>query len=336
MILACDVGGTKTSLALFETEGSQLRVVRLQTYASREYASLYSMLEGFVGGAQLKAAGFGVAGPVVEGCVRTTNLPWVVDSLQLARLLGLGSVALVNDLEAHAWAVGKLVLTDVVELQAGKHGAGNVAVIGAGTGLGVSALVRGGTRTAVSLASEGGHADFAPVEDVEIELMRHLRSRFDHVSVERVISGPGLVEIYRFLRDAGRHEEPAWLVEQMELGDPSAVIASTAMAGRFEPCLQATMLFIALYGAEAGNWALRTLATGGVYLGGGIARKLIAGPGLSAAWSSRATDAFLSRFRAKGRFRPMMEAIPVRVIVNEQAALVGAAEVATRMALRDP
>jgi glucokinase len=332
MILGCDVGGTKTSVALFERRGDTLERTRMETYPSREHASLREIIDTFTGGspARLDAAGVGVAGPVVNGHAHTTNLPWEVDASQLAEQLGLPSVTLINDLEAHAWAVERLGDADLDVLYDGAVSPqGTIAVIAAGTGLGFSALVRsGGVR--VSLASEGGHADFAAREEIEIRLLRHLAARFGHVSSERVLSGPGLRNIYEFLRDTGRGEEPAWLLEEMRTSDPSAVISAAGLSGRSALCQQAMRMFIAIYGAESGNWALRTLATGGVYLGGGIAPKLFSRASEQGALDARAI--FLNGFHESGRMRPLLETMGVSVILHDQAALLGAAYCASRTA----
>jgi len=330
MILACDVGGTKTNVALLESNGAVLEIVRLESYRSREHASLDEIVDAFVGAeaVPLEAAGFGVAGPVIAGRAVTTNLPWHIDAQRLADRLGLPAAALLNDVEAHAWAVDRLVDADLLTLQLGPSGVGNVAVVAAGTGFGVSALLRS-TGTAVSLASEGGHADFAARSALEADLLAFLRSRFGRVSVERVLSGPGLVHLYEFLRDSGGGGEPAWLGAELAEEDAPATISRAAVTGRSETCARAVDLFLELYGAEAGNWALRTMAIGGVYLGGGIAAKLLgASSGASDAWRKRASELFLKGFLAKGRFRPMLEAMQVRVIVNENAPLIGAAHCA--------
>ncbi len=209
MILACDIGGTKTNLALLEEKQGVLEFVRFATYPSRDHDSLDGIIEHFLSGgaSRLQAAGFGVAGPVVGGQVHTTNLPWLIDGRSLARRLGLASVVLLNDVEAHAWAVERLAAVDLAPLQEGSGTRGNAAVIAAGTGLGFSALIRG-PAGAMALASEGGHADFAPAEEIEMELLRHLQARFGHVSVERVLSGPGLLSLYSFLRDREGGDEP--------------------------------------------------------------------------------------------------------------------------------
>jgi glucokinase len=316
-ILAGDVGGTKTNLGLFEA-GPPLRLVRLETLSSRAFGTFEEMLAAFLpeGGARVAAAAFGIAGPVRGGVADLTNLAWIVDGERLAKRLGLRSVALLNDLEATAWALETLGPDDVAELLPGAAGAsGNQAIIAAGTGLGEATLLREGGRPR-PVASEAGHADFAPHTDLEIDLLRWLRARFGRASWERVLSGPGLVNVYEFLRDTGGGEEPSWLGEALATADPAAVIARAALEGRSEVCARALDVFAGAYGAEAGNLALRSLATGGVFLGGGIAPKILA---------ALRGEPFRRGFLEKGRLSAVVEATPVKVIVDEKAALVGAA-----------
>ena len=329
MILACDVGGTKTNVALLDREPAGLRVVRLATYPSRDHGSLREILAAFMAAHHpvLDAAGFGVAGPVINHRVETTNLPWTVDGGELAGQLGLNHVSLLNDVEVQAWAVGDLRTTDQLQLQAGRPDNGNIALIAAGTGLGMSALLRGG-GTIRSLASEGGHADYAAHDDLEIGLLRFLRDRFKRVSVERVLSGPGLVSVYQYLESRETVTAPA-TPERHGAGESAAAIGAAAVEGRSQVAERAVLLFLAAYGAEAGNWALRTMATGGVWLGGGIAHKLLLGSsGTSEAWRARARAAFMTRFLAKGRLSPLLEAMPVHVILTDEAPLLGAARFA--------
>ncbi|MDE3054388.1 MAG: glucokinase, partial [Gemmatimonadota bacterium] len=303
MILACDVGGTKTNVALLEHADGTWHMRRRASYPSREHASLHEIISAFLAEhpSRLDAACFGVAGPVSGDRVDTTNLPWTVDANRLARTTGLRRVSLVNDVELQAWSLLALGAGDQVTLQTGPRGAGNFAVIAAGTGLGMSALVRG-DGVIRSLASEGGHADFASNDETDLALVRHLRQRFAHVSAERVVSGRGLWNVYEFFRDRDRADEPAWLAGAVADGDPAAAVAHAAMDGNSGLAQRAVLYVLGAYGAEAGNWALRTMATGGVWLGGGVAHKLLVGPpGTSDSWRERARDAFLARFRAKGR-----------------------------------
>jgi glucokinase len=336
MILACDVGGTKTNLALLQVSGAGLEIVRLQTFPSREHASLDAILAAFTGGAALalEAAGFGVAGPVIGGRVTTTNLPWRVEGRHLADRLGLASVALLNDVEAYAWAVDLLPERDLLTLQPGAPARGNLGVVAAGTGFGASALVRS-ARDPASLASEAGHADFAAKDEREARLLAFLRARYGRACVEDVLSGPGLVNLYQFVRQSDGGEEPEWLAAALREGGGPAAITRGAIEGRSESCSRAVDLFLGLYGAEAGNWALRTLATGGMFIGGGIAARLFeASSGASEAWRQRAARLFLDAFLDKGRMRALLEAVPVRVILDDRAPLIGTAHCARTFASR--
>jgi glucokinase len=318
VILAGDIGGTNARLALFEARGGAPVLAALETYPSRERGSLKEIVFEFRGrhDQPLVAAAFGIAGPAAEGRVATTNLPWIVDSASLAEGLGLREVTIMNDLEALAWSLDLLPPESLAMLQAGRTAPrGNRAAIAAGTGLGEAMLTKAGERTVV-LASEGGHADFAPRTEIEIALLRWLAARHGRVSYERVLSGRGLHEAYLFLRENGHGDEPAWLAEDLASGDPAAAISRAALEGRSDLCARALDLFASVLGAEAGNLALRALATGGVYLGGGIAPRILP-------WLRR--PPFLAAFVDKGRLRPLVEAVPVRVIVDDQAALLGAA-----------
>jgi glucokinase len=247
----------------------------------------------------------------------------VVEAGRLARELGLERAGLINDLEANAWGIALLEARDVAVLQGGAPDAsGNAAIISAGTGLGEAGLYWDGKEHR-PFATEGGHTDFAPRNRLESELLEYLLKQFQRVSYERVVSGPGLLNIYRFLRDGGRAEEPPWLAEAMRQEDPPAVIAQAALDGKSELCVQALDLFVSLYGAEAGNLALKVLATGGVYLGGGIAPRIV---------QKLREPVFLDAFTFKGRMRALLQAMPVRVILNDRVALLGAARYATRRA----
>jgi len=321
LILVGDIGGTSTRLAYFDTsDGKPVPVVE-DRFSSRDAGSLDEIVACFSGSHGLKAerACFGIAGPVRQGKVRTPNLPWSVDAADLARDLGLGKVLLINDLEANAYGIDMLLPEDFAVLNPGRTDpAGTRAVVSAGTGLGeVLAYWDGSVHR--PLPSEGGHADFAPRNELETELLLHLRTEHGRVSSERVISGPGLYNIYRFLRDANHLPETPAVAKAMRQGDRSATIARAALAGECPLCDKALDLFVSLYGAEAGNVALRVLATGGIYLGGGIAPKIIErlkGPG------------FMQAFTAKGRLSPLLENVPVQVILNERTALLGAARCA--------
>ena len=326
VFLAGDIGGTSTRLGLFEVTGGRLALVAAERYPSREHAGLAPIVRRFLDahGGSVDRACFGVAGPVIGRHVETPNLAWDVDADALVRDLGLGRVDLINDLEANSHGIFTLAPADWVVLNAGDPGArGNAGIISAGTGLGEAGMYWDG-RHHHPFACEGGHATYAPHSDLEIDLLRHLRARFGaHVSWERVVSGPGLLNIYEFLRDTGRGTEPAWLRAAIAAGDPSAAIAEAALAGRSELCDRALDLFVSAYGAEAGNLALKVMARGGLYVGGGIAPKIIA---------RMTAGTFMEAFLEKGRLTRVLEAIPVRVIVNDRTALFGAARCA---AVRD-
>ncbi len=322
MILAGDIGGTNTRLAFFEGTPERLQPVALEIFSSPEYKGPEQIVQKFLAKhtQSMDAACFGIPGAVIDGHVETANLPWVVDARQLARHIGLNEVHLINDLEANAHGIALLAESDMVVLNAGvPKPRGNRALISAGTGLGEAGLlaeVGGGYRP---IPSEGGHADFAPRNDLELDLLRYLMGHFEHVSYERVLSGPGLYNIYQFLRDTGRGEEPGWLTEQLAHGDPSAVIARSALEGTSAICVQALDVFVSVYGAAAGNLALQVVAVGGMYVGGGIAPKIL---------RKLSSTNFMKAFSAKGRVSSWLKDVPVRVIINDKAALFGAGRVA--------
>ena len=319
MILAGDIGGTKTNLACFQSDGERLTPVAERTVKSADYPGLEAIVELFLRETALvpTSACFGVAGPVVDGQCKATNLPWVVETASLQRVLRLPSVSLINDLEATAYGTQTLPAESFAVLQAGQpQPQGNVVVIAAGTGLGEAALLWDNGRYR-AMASEGGHADFAPRTPLELELCQYLLKTFGHASYERILSGPGKLNIYRFLKETGRWEEPAWLAQELASGDPSAKISQFGLSGRSELCVQALDLFASIYGAEAGNLALKFLARGGVYVGGGIAPKII----------EKLTDGtFIKAFLEKGRLASLLSAIPVRVVLEPKTALYGAAQ----------
>jgi glucokinase len=329
MILAADIGGTHARLSYYrqdqEQRGTQssgsirFSAVHEKVYASREFRGLDEIVLKFVGetGVHPDIASFGIAGPVRNGRVETSNLPWVVESSRLARELQLDSVSLINDLEAQAWGIQCLGASDTVALNQIGHETpmGNQAVVAAGTGLGEAGLIWDGEQQHI-FACEGGHCDFAPRNELEIELLRYLLARFGHVSYERIVSGPGLVNVYLFLKDTHRGDEPQWLRDQIAAGDAGSAISQAAVSGKAPLAEQALDLWISIYGAEAGNMALKVLATGGVFLAGGIAPKIL--PKL-------ASPIFMQAFLNKGRMQSLLEAIPVRVITNEKTGLLGAA-----------
>jgi glucokinase len=319
LVLAGDIGGTKTNLALFSVQGEKLRAELLRTFESKRYSGLLPVLREFLSGDshRIEAACFGIAGPVIDGAVKTSNLPWVVDSGELSRALKVDPVHLLNDLEASAYGIFTLENDEFFVLNEGtmRH-SGNKALIAAGTGLG-QAILHDDGRCFRPLATEAGHADFAPRNGLEIELLRYLIGRFGHVSYERVLSGPGLFNIYSFLKETGQFEEPNWLAERFAAeADDSAVISKAALAHEAEICVKALELFLSMYGAEAGNLALRANSVRGLYVGGGIAPKIL---------DALKDGTFMRAFVDKGRYRDFLAAVPVQVILNERAALRGAA-----------
>lgn len=320
MILAGDVGGTKTNLALFRAEGDMLAREGLRSYPSREYAGLEEILGNFlVGGPAVESVCIGVAGPVVAGKSRVTNLPWEVDRESVRRACGARKSFLINDLQATAYSVPFLPAESVSSLQEGEGDPeGTIAILAAGTGLGASFLVWDG-RGYLPVASEGGHADFPARNRREERLLAFLAGEVGRVSVERAVSGPGLHAVYRFLRESERMEEEPGVAERMAREDPSRVISEEGLSGGSAVCREALRLFTSLYGAAAGNLALQVLATGGVYLGGGIAPAIL--PALS-------TGEFIEAFVAKGRFREFLSRLPVRVILDDKTTLLGAARYA--------
>jgi glucokinase len=325
MILAGDIGGTKTNLGLFSVADGALSSVEQKSFPSRRYASLESIVDEFLatsGRPSIVSACFGVAGPVVEGHSVTPNLPWVIEAMSLASRLKLDSVGLINDLEATAYGIAELRPEEFATLNQGTPETGNAALVAAGTGFGNASLFWDGDRHVPS-ASEGGHIDFAPRDQFEISLLRHLIDKHGHVSVERVLSGPGLFNIYDFLRSTGYAKESPSVVERFKHHDPSSVVSNAALAGECKMCEKALDMFASIYGAAAGNVALLLKAVAGVYVGGGIAPKII---------EKLKDGTFMKAFIAKGRLSTLLEAIPVRVILNDKTALLGAARVAARRA----
>jgi glucokinase len=325
MILAGDIGGTSTRLALCEQNGKNFCVVSEEKFSSAKFSGLDAIIGKFLSGKshKIERACFGVPGPITGETIKLANLPWTVDAKNVKSLLGLQKIGLINDLEANAYGLSEFEEKDFVVLNKGeKNPFGNAAIISAGTGLGEAGLhyeeeLNGKLRP---FASEGGHADYAPRNDLEIALLRFLIAKFGRVSVERVVSGQGLVNIYEFLRDTRRAEEPAWLrAEIIEKGDAAATISKNGIDGKSAICELALDLFASAYGAAAGNLALKMLATGGVFLGGGIAPKIL---------SKLQSPVFLESFIAKGRMCGLLEKIPVRVVLNDKAALLGAAHYA--------
>ena len=320
LLLAGDIGGTKTNLAVFSFEKGVRAPLAEATFPSNDYASLEAVAAEFLAqtGFTVERAAFGVAGPVIEGEATITNLPWVMSEQQLAETLDLFSVTLLNDLVAIANAVPLLEGEDVQTLHRGELSPGGaIAVVAPGTGLGEAYLTWDGSRYH-AYASEGGHADFAPVNAIQVELLRYLQERRGHVSYESVCSGKGLPNIYDFLKESCYGEEPAWLADQLASADdrtPIIVKGALDQERSCDLCGITLDIFVSILGAEAGNMALKVLASGGVYLGGGIPPRIL--PALD--------QDFMEAFWNKGRFSHLLSQIPVHVILNSKAALLGAA-----------
>jgi glucokinase len=321
MILAGDIGGTNARLAYFQPQNGHLQLVSERTFPSREHSELGEIVSQFVddSGTRPDAACFGIAGPVRNGRVETSNLPWVIEQSLLAKQIHLPATLLINDLEASAWGIGALAAGDLVPLnRVSGPAVGNQGVIAPGTGLGEAGLFWDGNRHHV-FACEGGHTDFGPQGDLQVELVRFLQARFGHVSYERILSGPGLVNVYEFLLASGCGKESPEFAAALTKGDPAAVISKAALDGTQVLAQKALDLWVSVYGAEAANLALKVMATGGLFLAGGISPKIL---------SKLTGPLFMRAFLAKGRLQSLMEVIPVQVVTNEKAGLLGAARCA--------
>lgn len=322
-VLAGDLGGTKTLLVIADCSGGQVTVCKRQRYVSADYDDLAPMVRSFLQDIDMELPGracFGVAGPVVNQAghqrSRLTNLPWELDSGALGDALGIAHVRLINDFQAVGYGIDALTDEDLHTLQRGTpepHGIR--AALGAGTGLGQTLAVWQNDHYE-AFPTEGGHGDFAPADDLQIELLRSLRDELGHVSYERLLSGAGLVRIYRFLLQRDHATAPPKLADALRNGDPAPLISDLALAGTDPTATAALDLFVSIYGAQAGNLGLATLARGGVYLAGGIAPQIL--PRLR-------TGPFMSAFRAKGRMTELADTLPVHVILNRDVGLLGAA-----------
>ena len=324
MILAGDVGGTKVDLALYNFEQGILKPVTEKKYHAPSYSSLEAVVREFLDEAKpsedITAACFGVPGPVRNGKLKLTNLPWSLDTRELSLGLKIDHLFLINDLEANGYGIPELPADKIFTLSTGDPSVvGHRGLIAAGTGLGEAVLVWDGKRY-MPIASEGGHTDFAPRNEEEVDLLRYLwRTLKGRVSYERVVSGLGIANVYAFLRDEKKMDEPAWLKDRMATEDPNAVIGELAESGESELCAHTMDLVISAYGAEAGNLALKILAVGGIYIGGGIAPKVL---------SIIRRGGFMKAFTDKGRMSALLEQMPVHVILESRAALIGAASYA--------
>jgi glucokinase len=318
MILAGDVGGTKVHLALYDFTDGKLIYTRDKQFPAKDYSGLEEIVKEFLGTEKITAACFGVPGPVRQGRLRLTNLPWTLDSKELSTHLKIEQVFLINDLEANGYGIAELQPDQIHTLSEGDASQiGNRALIAAGTGLGEGILAWNG-RIHVPYPSEGGHTDFGPRNETEIELLRFLQRKYNgRISYERVVSGMGLTNIYEFLRDGQGMDEPKWLAEQIAAtSDPNSVIAKMALTAKSEICSKALDMMVSIYGAEAGNLALKVLSVGGLYVGGGIAPKIL---------EKLKDGTFIKAFQDKGRLSQLLINMPVRVILESRAALMGAA-----------
>jgi glucokinase len=323
MILAGDVGGTKVHLALYNFEGGRLKQVRDEKFPAGGFPTLDAVVDKFLTDeltgqrSEIVAACFGCPGPVRDGRLKLTNLPWTLDQHDLAKSLNIQHIFLINDLEANGYGIPELAPESIVTLHDGDSSAvGHRGLMAAGTGLGEAILIWDG-RTHRPIPSEGGHCDFAARNDREIALLQYLRHTLHgRVSWERVVSGIGIKNIYAYLRDVEKMEEPQWLRDRIAKEDPNAVIGQCSEDGSSPLCFDTMQIFAAAYGAEAGNIALKVLAQGGIYLGGGIAPKML---------KTLKSGGFIQAYLDKGRLSPVLEAIPVRVILDDTCALLGAA-----------
>ena len=316
MILAGDVGGTKVHLGLYDFTEGKLKCSRDKQYPAKDYSGLEEIVKEFLGGDTATAACFGVPGPVRNGRLRLTNLPWTLDSRELSAGLDIQHVFLINDLEANGYGVAELAPDQIYTLSEGDASQiGNRALIAAGTGLGEGLLIWNG-RTHIPYPSEGGHTDYAPRNEDEIDLLRYLKEKYNgRVSFERVVAGMGLTSIYEFLREVRGMEEPAWLTAKLAaVGDPNSVITEMALTAKSEICEKALDMFVSAYGAESGNLALKVLSVGGLYVGGGIAPRII---------EKLKDGTFMKAFTDKGRLSQLLIHMPVRVILESKDALLG-------------
>ncbi|MGD8913367.1 MAG: glucokinase [Candidatus Thiodiazotropha sp.] len=325
-ILAGDIGGTNTRLALFQaTPETSLRPLLEMTYSSQSYDSIETVLQLFLAQATvttIEAACFGIAGPVINQVCQTTNLPWRISANQIQLQFNFKQTCLINDLEANAWGIEVLDEKDFFTLSPGADNAtGNRSIISAGTGLGEAALYWDGERYH-PFPSEGGHTDFSPSTPFEFELFQTLKEKYGHVSWEHLVSGPGLVTIYDYLLRYRNQQTPVWLNEVMEQFGKAPAISDAALESTDPLCRETLELFTRLYGREAGNHALKIMATGGVYLGGGIAPRIM--PILR-------EGSFMEAFTNKETMRRIMLSMPVKVILNDKTALFGAANYAKNL-----
>ncbi len=325
LVLAGDIGGTKTAMGCFTVDGGPAQPVHEHVYRTNDWTSFRAIIADFLGriDGRPEAACFGIAGPIANRRAEiTVNVHWPIDARDIADLFGHDRIDLINDVQA--MALGTLTLPDsgLETIHPGEpEPTANRGLIAAGTGLGLSLLVHNRGRW-IAVPSEAGHVNFAPNSEIEIDLLRYLWDIYGRISTERVLSGPGLYHIYKFLRDTGRGTEPEWLAREMEAGDPSAVVSKYGLDDEEPLCARALDLFVQIYGAVAGDYAITTVARGGVYLGGGIPPKIL--PRLKRA-------EFMQGFTDKGRLSDLIRQIPVKVIIETKTPLYGAAAHAMQM-----
>ena len=318
IVLAGDIGGTKTRLGLFRRTEARPQALAIESYSSQAASGLEEMIAHFLmqHDKPISAACFGIAGPVIDGRCKVTNFSWEASEDDIRRQYKVKNVRLINDLSATGLAIPLLEDSELLALTPARtKPRGNVGLLAPGTGLGVSLLVRQGDRL-IPIPSEGGHVDFAPRSEDEFELWRYLRGNFGHVSVEKIASGPGILAIYTWLKERGRHEEPSWLREKMERVEPPIAISEAAIQAKEPLCVETLNYFVSILGATAGNLALTGMTTGGMYLGGGICPKIL--PKLK-------ENIFMEAFTDKGRFKDLLSAMAIHVILDDKAALLGAA-----------
>ncbi|MDL5512374.1 glucokinase [Arenibacter sp. M-2] len=317
VILAGDIGGTKTNLALFQIQDGNLVPLKEKSYRTKQYQSFLEMVSAFhtIDMPKINGICLGVAGPVIQGKVDGTNFPWAIDSEAISKEFKIRAVSLINDMEANAYGLAALQEKDFKTLKYGTKIPGNAALLSPGTGLGEAGMFWDGSHYH-PFACEGGHCDFSPRNEMDIRILQHFQKKFGHVSWERLLSGPGIMDLYVFLRQISGVKEPQWLSDQISKGNPSAVITGTAMEGKDSVCSETLDNFIRFLAIEAAQLALKFKATGGIYIGGGILPKIIAGIN---------RDVFYNNFVQSGRLNPVLKMVPVRVILNEKTALLGAA-----------
>lgn len=316
IFIAGDVGGTKVRLGCYEEEEGELRCLREEKYASRNFSDFATLLDGFLKGAEgrpIAFASFGIAGPVKDEVCNATNLPWIVSARELEKKLGIPRVFLINDLEANAWGISCLKDHELFTINTGEQSLGNRALISVGTGLGEAGFYWDGKKHH-PFACEGGHCDFGPTNEDELELYHYLKKQNPHVSYERPLSGNGLYQIYKFLVSTGREKENPEITPQ--LAEPQRFITEKALRKECPACIRTCQMFISIYGSEAGNLALKFFAIGGIYIGGGVA------PSLAPLFNEE--QQFMRAFVDKGRLSSLLIKIPVRVVLNDKTALLGA------------